>query len=269
MEETDKDKLHEQELASIAAEIEAVKNGTHKELLAGYRKIGEDSASYLCTVESTRNYCRDNIRKLHKANQTTYASALKKSKTAARKRLISDLETEKEKTKLWFDTSKIDESEQDLQQSRKTRRTRGDAQDDGSSGKEPSAKQANPPNTLPVFKLELSDADIAHDVRIFKEGKHKSKGSAQAHAPDKEYECYYEHHDSGDDRLRYDTRSYHRGYKVTVERPKSSHKVTGHIFMFTPQEVWLRKADLTKYGFRISELANGKLTLRVATGRSV
>jgi hypothetical protein len=270
--------LHRAELLAIAAEEEMVRNGTHPAFVEQYSALQADSVIKMACAEHLAESTRERAKKEHRLEMDRLKLQTKNAKQNSRKRLLVEVEGEKEKCKAWYENAKIDsDADSERGKGRQTRRRAGradiEADAAAAAAAEAAAAVAAKDNALPIFELDLNDADLEEDMQIMADIKpHKLaiNRALQRQDPRQEYECYYEHLASAGagpaDRLKYDNKWYYRFQKVTLEQQGSS-KITGQIFMLSPVTMWIRRKIKGLHQVLVGDLKKGKVILRLATGR--
>jgi len=269
-----KEQCYRAEMAAIAAEIKQIEDGTYSALIAGTKELGREHSLKLKMSAQIRDIHLETAKKLYRTEDKRLTAHIKKTKSETRKRLISEVESERDKCRIWFETAKIDSngSDGDLRGKRQLRRKR-DKDAEAEVESETAPKDNVPSRDLwPIIQLELESHETAND--LLQLNKQKQKSRAAQLAKDEDIECFYEHKVSADernalaDRLRYDGKWYYRFHKVTVEFPDAP-KITGIISMLSPIKAWLRCKDASQGFFSVSlaDLTKGRVKLRAATGR--
>eukprot|EP00729_Bicosta_minor_P003637 gene3637-6838_t len=247
-----KDAEWEKELEQIQLEEEQVRNGTHPDFLKAMQDFTYLSELKLQCATILSAQTKATAKKEHKAEANALSAKGKATRQETRKRMIEEVEMEKQKCIDWYNTVKIDTDMMNGRSGRQTRRRvqRGDEdserlakEEQESADAEEKAKKA-----VPIFRLDLLAAEV-----------------------EEERECYYEHVPVPEDKvaygdkLRYDGKWFYRFQKVTVE--VESYKITGVITSISPVTLWIRRKINGLHPVTLGDLKTGKALLRLATGR--
>eukprot|EP00040_Diaphanoeca_grandis_P043670 m.9930 g.9930 ORF g.9930 m.9930 type:complete len:294 (+) comp8016_c0_seq1:311-1192(+) len=261
----------------IEAQVTEINHGTHKDLQTIYTKLTQQKQDRMRSAALLKKYREETVKKIFSQEFRFLHGENKKAKAELRKQMISDLETERVKCKEWLDNIKIDAIDADVRETRRLtrakRRVGGEEPENVEKSKKPKVVR-DPSIAGPMVQLEVKAHDLDTDLQMLNDPRMSKKRiqAIQQNAPEPStVECFYEHkpviHEKQfSDRLWYEGKWYFRESKITVEYADGTRQ-TGHVFMFTSAEIWIRRLDLTKFSLRISELVNKKYSMRLAIGR--
>mmetsp|Transcript_36317 Transcript_36317/g.95141 ORF Transcript_36317/g.95141 Transcript_36317/m.95141 type:complete len:287 (+) Transcript_36317:165-1025(+) len=255
-------------------ELDAIMNGTHPEIIALHKELEHEYQRTVASIHSHKRYREEVAKKQYAHDLRNLQGEAKKAKAALRTQMVSELDKERLKLKDWYESSRIDEKDGDQRETRQTRNKKKGymATDTPEVAGAAKGEEVETLHCGPVLQTELRPAEIDSDMSALKLPR---TPRPRVKSPEsRELDCVYQHQPCFDgknqlqDRLRYDGKWYQRGYRVTAEYADGT-KTTGVIYMITPDRVWLRKHDGTKFSITLQSLANRKHSMRVAQGRDM